>query len=101
MKLSQSAKIIIEFLSKSPKSKYHVNEIIRRTKIFPRSATLSLKRLQFYNLIKIKNIGNLKLISINLNHVKRINYTRQKTDLLTKHLPWVKILTRKTDICFQ
>ena len=107
MRISATSKKILGIFFSNPERRFYINELIRRTKLYPNSVYQALKTLEKQKILKPSRVGRLKLYALNesyryLAEIKKIIGGKQEKKFLTKenNLDWVKILNRRTSYSF-
>jgi phosphohistidine swiveling domain-containing protein/DNA-binding transcriptional ArsR family regulator len=107
MRISVSSKKILQVIFAGSQDTFHVNELIRRTGLYPNAVHQALKTLEKQGVVKYSRKGRLKLYSLNnsyqhLEEVRKIVSGQHSTyqGSRGKGYDWVKILNRQTSYSF-
>lgn len=107
MRISDSSKKILKSFFSHAEQEYHVNELIRKTGLYPNSVHQALKTLEKQGILKSFRQGRLKLYSLDntyehLVEIKKIIGSEhgEGQSARGREFDWVKILNRQTSYAF-
>ena len=107
MRLSSTSKKILSIFFGNPGQKFYINELIRKTGLYPNSVYQSIKTLEKQEMLKASQEGRLKFYTLNksykyLPEIENIVRGRQAENLPAGKggFDWVKILNRQTSFSF-
>ena len=107
MRISDSSKKILQTFFSHAEQEHHVNELIRRTGLYPNSVHQALKTLEKQGIVKSLRQGRLKLYSLDnsyehLAEIKKIIGSENGGGQSAggSDLDWVKVLNRQASYPF-
>ncbi len=102
MQISNTSQKILSILLSEPHRDYYINELVRKTGLYPNSIYQSLKTLLNQKIVSSYNSGKRRFFRVNpeYKNIVEIKKIINISNSTTNNLTWVKILNRQTSYSF-